>query len=146
MPKRRRGLQIFAQIDLFILTHLEFLHLAYLSIDDTNKKKFSSDADEKRTYARFKRSFKFVGNRHEVLHGLSIDHRSGPIDSRIAINVLTLYAAAAMICSYLEALIAEHNASRLSLFNIKHADIAALRKQLAKMFRDFGRLLARPNP
>jgi hypothetical protein len=139
-------LSIFEATDPYILTQLAFLDLAYSSVDMMAKLKNAPAGDGRRAYLRFHRSFKYVGNRHEILHGLTVEHRADAISDNILVNVLTLYASTVVISAYLSDLLAANGNLRLSRDpQITPAMTSELRKKMSAALRQLGTLISKPN-
>jgi hypothetical protein len=129
-------LRIFQETDPYLLAHLAFLDHAYSSVSKLERGKNADPGEGRQAYLRYQRSFKYVGNRNEIIHGLSVGHRPGDLNDKILINVLTLYTAAAKICAYLAPLLASNGNLRLdSASDLTATKLVALRNKTASTFR-----------
>ncbi|MGY8664151.1 hypothetical protein Q3C01_17540 [Bradyrhizobium sp. UFLA05-109] len=130
-------IQILSKTDPFLLIQLVFLDLAYA---DVEKPKVALSSE----YLRFQRSLKYIGNRHEFLHGLKPLGRSKDIPDSVITNVLTLYVSAARICEYLSALLISRGNLRLTGKHLPTPpEFVALNKNVATTFRKLSNVLRR---
>jgi len=135
-------LQIFERTDPYLLAHLAFLDLAYSNVAKLERGKNAHPGEARQAYLRYRRSFRYIGNRNEITHGLKVD-RNGDISEKILINVLTLYAAAAKICAYLAPLLVANGNLRLNAASdLTPAKLIALRNKTASTFRQLGNMMA----
>ncbi|MBR0842926.1 hypothetical protein JQ607_22215 [Bradyrhizobium liaoningense] len=131
-------IQILSKTDPFLLIQLVFLDLAYADVEES--KPAASG------YPRFQRSLKYIGNRHEFLHGLKPAGRSRDIPDNVIINVLTLYVSAVRICQYLSELLISRGNLRLTGQHLPDPrEFIALTKKVAATFRQLASALPRSN-
>ncbi|MCP1848396.1 MULTISPECIES: hypothetical protein [unclassified Bradyrhizobium] len=129
-------IEILSKTDPFLLVQLVFLDLAYADVEES--KPASSG------YLRFQRSLKYIGNRHEFLHGLKPAGRSKDIPDNVIINVLTLYVSAVRICQYLSELLISRGNLRLTGQHLPNPrEFIALTKNVAATFRQLASVLPR---
>ncbi|WP_298881448.1 hypothetical protein [uncultured Bradyrhizobium sp.] len=134
-------IEILSKTDAFLLIQLVFLDLAYTDVKEI---KATSSREERRAYLRLQRSLEYIGNRHEILHGLRPAGRSKPISDSMITNVLTLYVSAARICEYLSEIIIARNSPRLQgSYDAGRREFIALNTKVAEIFRLFSRVLPR---
>jgi hypothetical protein len=146
------SLRVFTDLDPFILTHLEFIEWTYwateLKGNPPSPKKGATveeveigRKEHERMQARHLRSFVFLGNRNEILHGVQPSSRRDVINKKMVLNAVTLYVATAKVAKFIAGLL-EGSGKRLSPSDgITLLEVRQMRRRAAMMCKTLGMML-----